>query len=308
MKKYIVCLLAITVATSLNVATAQQKDSTKTTDLFADLDNESKNADANVTDYATATFKSTRIVNGHSIETIGKNNLDFRISHRFGYLNSGGYNLFGLDQATMRMGLDYGVTNRLMVGLGRSNTDKEYDIFAKYKLLRQSTGKCKMPISVTYLGSAMHYTQKGSDEINFTNRTSYANQLLISRKFNDAISLQLAPTWVHINMVNLSSEKNDLFSLGIGGRVKISKRVAITADYYHQLNQLVGTTNSLSVGVDIETGGHVFQLHFTNSLGMTERAFITNTTGDWGKGDIHFGFNITRLFVLKKSAGSRSSL
>ena len=306
-KKYIICFVATTLVIGFNAAKSQSKDSSKTTDLFADLENESKKADANTTDYVTATFKSTRIVNGHSIETIGKYNLDFRISHRFGYLNSGGYNLFGLDNATMRIGLDYGVTNRLMVGIGRSTVDKEYDAFVKYKLLRQSTGKVKMPMSVTYLGGVMHYTQKGSEEINFTNRTSFVNQLMIARKFNDAFSMQLTPTWVHINMVDLSTEKNDLFSLGIGGRVKISKRVALTADYFHQIDKLDGTTNSLSLGVDIETGGHVFQLHFTNSTGMTERSFITNTTGDWGKGDVHFGFNITRLFVLKKTPGSRSS-
>jgi len=308
MKKYIVCLLAITVAASTNIATAQQKDSSKTTDLFADLDKESKSADANVTDYTTATFKSTRIVNGHSIETIGKNNLDFRIAHRFGYVNSGVKNLFGLDEATMRIGLDYGLTNRLMIGLGRTTIDKELDAYVKYKLLRQSKGKCNMPISLTYFGGIYHYTKTTTEDINATNRTSYVNQLLIARKFNDAISFQLSPTWVHLNMVDLTKEDNDLFSLGISGRVKISKRVAITGDYYHQFNKLEGRTNSLSLGFDIETGGHVFQLHLTNSIGMNERHFITNTTGDWGDGGIRFGFNITRLFVLKKSAGSRSSL
>ncbi len=305
-KKYFVCFIATTIIASLNTTKAQ--DSTKkATDLFADLDNESKKVDANATDYSTATFKSTRIVNGHTIETIGKYNLDFRISHRFGYLNSGGYNLFGLDNATMRMSLDYGVSNRLLVGIGRSTVDKEYDAYVKYKLLRQSTGKVNMPISVSAVATAMQYTLKGSDDISFTNRMSYSYQLLIARKFNDNISLQLMPTLVHINLVPLSKNDNNLYSLGVGGRVKISKRVAITGEYYHQFNPLDGTTNSLSFGVDIETGGHVFQLHFTNSTGMTDRSFITNTTGDWGKGDVHFGFNISRLFVLKKSASSRSS-
>lgn len=305
-KRYILATSILLVSTSPNILKAQTKDSVKTVDLFADLDNESKNADANTTDYTTATFKSTRIVNGHSIETIGKYNLDFRISHRFGYLNSGSYNLFGLDNATMRMGLDYGVTDRLMVGFGRSTTDKELDLFAKYKLLRQSKGKNNMPVSVTVLASAMHYTLKGSEDISFTNRMSYAAQAMIARKFSDAFSFQLTPTWIHKNLVNLSKEDNDLFSLGVGGRIKVSKRVAITGDYFYQFNKLEGTINSLSLGVDIETGGHVFQLHFTNSTGMTERAFITNTLGKWGDGDIHFGFNITRLFTLKKSEGSRS--
>lgn len=305
-KKYFIAVILITTASS-GFLNAQTKDSTKAVDLFADLDNESKKVDANSNDYTTATFKSTRIVNGHSIETIGKYNLDFRISHRFGYLNSGSYNLFGLDNATLRMGLDYGITNRLMVGIGRSTTDKELDGFVKYKLLRQSTGKTNMPISLTVLTSAMQYTLKGSEDISSNNRMSYATQLFIARKFNDAFSFQLTPTWIHKNLVNLSKEDNDLYSLGIGGRIKISKRVAITGDYFYQFNQLEGTINSLSFGVDIETGGHVFQLHFTNSTGMSERAFITNTLGKWGDGDIHFGFNITRLFVLKKAEGSRST-
>lgn len=300
----------ITIAATLVMAMfiSKAQDTTKKVDLFADIENEASQMDKNQTNYATATFKSTRIVNGHSIETIGKYNLDFRISHRFGMLNSGSYNLFGLDNATMRIGLDYGVTNRLMIGLGRSTVDKEIDGFVKYKILRQSTGKINMPVTVTYVGSAMQQTIKGSDELSFGQRMSYCNQLLIARKFSDAVSLQLTPTWVHINMVDFKNEDNDIFALGIGGRAKISKRVALTADFYPQFNRLTNRTNSLAIGVDIETGGHVFQLHFTNSTGMTERSFITNTLGNWGDGDIHFGFNITRLFTVKKSAGSRSSL
>ncbi|MFY7963306.1 MAG: DUF5777 family beta-barrel protein [Chitinophagaceae bacterium] len=307
MKKiYSYSISILVLITSVN-KTIAQTDSTKKVDLFADIDNEAKATTAANIDYATATFKSTRVINSQSIETIGKHNLDFRISHRFGYLNSGAYNLFGLDNATMMMNFDYGLTNNLLVGVGRSTVNKEYSAYAKYKFLKQSTGKVNMPITMAYLFSAMHYTQKTTEDISFTNRTSYAHQLLIARKFSDNISLQLMPTLVHINLVDFSKEDNNLFSLGVGGRVKISKRVAINAEYFHQFNQLTGTTNSLSIGFDIETGGHVFQLHFTNSTGMTERAFITNTTGDWGNGDIHFGFNISRLFTLKKSAGSRSS-
>lgn len=298
-KKYSILLVAI--ASFYNVSKAQQADTTKTVDLFADLDNETKSVATNTTDHISATFKSTRVVNGHSIETIGKNNLDFRIAHRFGTLNSGSYNLFGLDNATMRIGLDYGLTDRIMIGLGRSTVDKEIDGFIKYKILRQSTGKTKMPITLAYLGSAMQYTIKGSEDISFSNRMSYAHQLLIARKFSDAVSFQLSPTLVHINMVDWKVEKNNLFSLGIAGRVKISKRVALTGEYFHQFDKLTNRQNSLSLGVDIETGGHVFQLHFTNSTGMTERSFITNTTGKWGDGDIHFGFNITRIFALGKA-------
>ena len=304
-KKYFV-VSAILAITAFSNVVAQQKDTTKPVDLFADLDKESKASDANSTDYANATFKSLRIINGHSVEMVGKHNLDYTISHRFGFFSSGLYELFGLDNATIRNGLNYGVCDNLTVGLGRSSVDKEFDGYIKYKLLRQSTGKINMPVSLVYVLSAMNYTLKSTEDISFTNRMSYAHQLLIARKFNDNISLQLTPTLVHINLVPYSKNDNNLYSLGIGGRVKISKRVAINGEYFYQFNKLEGTTNSLSFGFDIETGGHVFQLHFTNSTGMTERTFITNTIGDWGKQDIRFGFNISRTFVLKKTKGNRS--
>ena len=306
-KKYFVLVAIFGITCFLNVAIAQPKDSSKTVDLFADLDNESKSIDANSTDFANATFKATKIINGHSVEMVGKHNLDYRISHRFGFFSSGAYELFGLDNATIRNGLDYGVCDKLTIGLGRSSVDKEFDGYIKYKLLRQSTGKIKIPVSIVYVMSAMNYTLKSTKDISFTNRMSYAHQVLIARKFSDNVSLQLTPTLVHINLVNLSKEDNNLYSLGFGGRVKISKRLAINAEYFYQFNKLEGTTNSFSLGLDIETGGHVFQLHFTNSTGMTERSFITNTVGDWGKNDIRFGFNIGRTFVTKKMKGSRSS-
>lgn len=275
-------------------------------DLFKMLDEEGKKADENRTDYTVATFKTTRLVNGHTVETSGKKILDIKISHRFGTLNKGGYELFGLDNATMRMGGDYGVTDRLTIGLGRSTFEKQYDAFAKYKLLRQSSGKRTMPVSATVVASTMLRTLKYADEATlkryFTDRLAFAFQMLIARKFSESTSIQIAPTVVHYNIVPKAENVNDIFALGIGGRQKISKRVSINAEYYYVLpnQKLPGTQNSLSVGVDIETGGHVFQLHFTNSTGMTEKSFITETTGAWGKGDIHFGFNISRVFVIGK--------
>lgn len=304
LKKITLYVLIITTICFSNKIIAQN-DSSKTVDLFADIDKDTKILDA--IDYAGATFKSTRIINAHSVEMIGKHNLDYRISHRFGYINGGAYELFGLDNASMRNGLEYGVTNKLNIGLGRSSIDKEFDGYIKYKLLQQSTGKVTMPISLVYLFSAMHNTLKSTKEISFTNRMAYAHQLLIARKFNDNISLQLMPSLVHINAVPLAKDDNNLYSMGAGGRIKISKRVAINAEYFYQFNKLFGSTNSASIGFDIETGGHVFQLHFTNSTGLTERTFITNTTGNWGNGDVRFGFNVARTFVVKKAKGSRNS-
>ena len=283
-----------------------QSDTSKTVDLFADLETESKKSDNNTANKITSAFKSTRVVNSHTVEMVGKHNLDFRISHRFGFLSSGSYNLFGLDNATMRMGFDYGITNKLNIGIGRSTVDKEIDAFLKYKILQQSSGKTNIPISIAYVLSAMHYGLRTTPDLSFGNRLSFAHQLLIARKFNDNFSLQLMPSLVHINAVPLITDDNNLYSLGTAGRIKISKRVAINAEYFYQFNQLANTTNSLSLGFDIETGGHVFQLHCSNSTGMNERGFITNTTGKWGNGDIRFGFNIVRTFALKKSAAKKN--
>ncbi len=283
-----------------------QSDTSKTVDLFADLETESKKSDNNTLNKITSAFKSTRVVNSHTVEMLGKHNLDFRISHRFGYLSSGSYNLFGLDNATMRMGFDYGISNKLNIGIGRSTVDKEIDVFLKYKFLQQTTGKTNIPISIAYVLSAMHYGLKATPVLSFSNRMSFAHQLLIARKFNDNFSLQLMPSLVHINAVPLITDDNNLYSLGTGARIKISKRVAINGEYFYQFNPLANTTNSLSLGFDIETGGHVFQLHCTNSTGMNERGYITNTTGKWGNGDIRFGFNIVRTFALKKSASKKN--
>lgn len=276
-----------------------------TTDLMSQLEKEVSNDDKNSTEYTTATFKSTRLIDGHTVENVGKGVLDFRISHRFGKVNGGGYDLFGLDNATMRMGFDYGINNRFMVGIGRSTFEKTYDAFFKVKLLRQSTGSKRMPLTVSYVPTVALKTLKSIDTSRknyFSSRLFFTHQLLIGRKFSEQTSLQLMPTYTHRNLVTLASEPNDLIAIGIGGRQKLSKRVSFNAEYYYQLPdyKLNGTTNALSVGFDIETGGHVFQLHFTNSQGMSERTFITETRGEWGKGDIYFGFNISRVFTVGK--------
>ncbi len=278
---------------------------TDTTDLMSQLEKEVSGDEKNNTDYITATFKSTRLIDGHTVENVGKGVLDFRISHRFGKINGGGYDLFGLDNATMRMSFDYGITNRLMVGIGRSTFEKTYDAFFKVKLLRQSTGAKRMPLTVSYVPTVALKTLKSLDTSRknyFSSRLFFTHQLIIARKFSESTSLQLMPTYSHRNLVTLASEPNDLIAIGIGGRQKISRRVSLNAEYYYQLPdfKLDGTTNALSVGVDIETGGHVFQLHFTNSQGMSERTFITETRGKWGKGDIYFGFNISRVFTIGK--------
>ncbi len=251
------------------------------------------------------TFHTNRLINGHSIENTPRGVLDFKISHRFGKINEGLYSLFGLDNASMRIGLDYGITDRLMVGAGRSTFQKQLDAFVKYKILSQTESDAIMPISMSFMSSVMVNTLKweNPDRKNyFTSRLYYAHQVLVARKLSNNTSLQLMPTLVHYNLVKNSDEPNDLFSLGIGGKQRITRHISVNAEYYYQLpeSRFEGTRNSFSLGFDIETGGHVFQLHITNAQGMTERTFINETFGQWGKGDILFGFNISRVFTLKK--------
>lgn len=255
------------------------------------------------TDYVTASFKTTRVINGHSIENTAGGVLDVKISHRFGFLNTGFYELFGLDAATIRIGGDYGITDWLMVGVGRSSFEKTYDGFLKARILRQSTGAKQMPVSLSYVAGMAITTLQFQDpdrENYFSSRLFYTHQLLLARKFSDGFTLQIMPTLVHRNLVRWSYEENDVFSLGIAVRQKLSKRITLNLEYYHVFeDQLApGYRAPLSVGFDIETGGHVFQLHFTNATSMIEKGFIGETIGNWGDGDIHFGFNISRVFTL----------
>jgi hypothetical protein len=272
-------------------------------DLMKMLDQDS----SKVTNYTTATFKSTHVMNGQSIESMPPGQLDVRISHRFGTLNTGGYNFFGLDQSNIHLSLEYGISNWLMVGVGRGSFEKTFDGFAKFSVFRQSTGAREMPVSVSVFSSIALKSLKWTDPTRtnyYSSRLSYVWQVLVARKFNQALSFQLTPTYVHRDLVATELDPNDLYSIGAGGRLKLTKRISLNAEYYYMLNPKNNFSqqvyNPLTVGVDIETGGHVFQLFFTNSLGTIEKQFIGETTGQWKKGDIHFGFNISRVFTLKK--------
>lgn len=286
-----------------------QTDSTS--DNLDELLNQS-DKNSSTKEYTSATFKSTRLIVGQSIENVGVGVLDFRISHRFNSIDKGVKDLFGLDGATIRLGLDYGLSKRITIGLGRSTYDKEIDGYVKYKVLQQTTDN-SMPVTVSYVGNIMLQTMAANIplgyEYYFRNRLCYSNQLLIARKFNRSFSVQLMPTHIHYNLVDKASEKNDVIALGIGNRLKLSNRVSLNAEYYYVLDnlKLKGTNNVLSLGFDIETGGHVFQLYFTNATGMTDRAFIGKTTDQWNKNGIRFGFNISRVFTVKKPKGFENS-
>lgn len=260
-----------------------------------------------VTDYANASFKTNRVINLHSLENTAGGVLDFKISHRFNPLSNGFYDLFGLDGANIRFGLDYGLSDVITIGVGRSSFEKTYDGFVKYKFLRQSTGKRKMPLTAALLLTSAVTTLKWENpdrDNHFSSRMYYTAQMIIGRKFSESFSLQLSPTMVHRNLVATSAEKNDVYALGVGTRLKLSKRVAINGEYIYLLPDQVanGIQNSLSLGFDIETGGHVFQLHFSNSRSMIEKGFIAESVGKWDSSfeGMHFGFNISRVFTLKR--------
>ena len=266
-------------------------------------------SDTESTDYAFATFKANRVVLGQSVEKPAPGVLVFLIQHHFGYINSGAYEFWGLDQATIRLGLEYGVNDWLAIGIGRSSYKKTFDGFLKARVLRQSSGAVNMPVTVSYFGSTALTSLKWSQpdrENFFSSRMAFTHQVLIARKFSPSISLQLTPTLVHKNLVETTEDANDIFATGISGRFKLTSRISLNAEYFYVFPDQIVTRdydNSLSIGFDIETGGHVFQLFFTNSNPIFESGFITETRGKWADGDIYFGFNISRVFTIVKPEG-----
>jgi hypothetical protein len=190
-----------------------------------------------------------------------------------------------------------------MIGVGRSTYEKQYDGFLKYKIIQQQNGERYIPFGISYVASSIYKTLKDPSTTYVpysSDRFSFAHQLLIASKINDFVSVQLSPTLVHYNLVENNKIPNDFKSIGISSRIRLSKRVNVTSEYFYRIDKLDGYYNPLSLGIDIETGGHVFQLHVSNSNGMTERTFINETTGSWAKGDLCFGFNLTRAFTIKK--------
>jgi hypothetical protein len=288
------CLLIIAVLSILFFKVAAQDDLMKELEKTQGVE----------TDYAFQTFKGTRLVNGHSIETKNEGTLEFIFAHRFGEINGGLYELYGLDQAFVRLGLDYGITDNVSVSIGRNSFDKTMDGYVKAKLLRQKSGASTFPVTITGLAGVAYRifpkdNPKGFETID---RLAYVSQLLIARKFSTKLSFQVSPTLIHKNAAYPSIEEHDQLAVGVGGRFKVTKSVALTTEYYYRVNPVDDSPyrNTLGFGVDIETGGHVFQLVMTNTRGLTERSFITETTGDFSDGDINLGFNVTRTFQLKK--------
>ena len=273
-----------------------QKDTTKSGSLLDLLEEEPE------IEYAKYSFKTNRIINMHSLENTAAGVMDVKISHRFGVVDEGFYNLFGLDVATQRIGVDLGLTNNLQIGVNRNSVRKAFDGYAKYRILRQSSGKRVMPITLSLFTSIANEAQKPDNptrENYFSSKLFYCNQLIIGRKLNDIFTLQVTPTHVHRNLVALKSDPNDVYAVGVGGRIRLSRRMTFNFEYIPlitKLNDVQG--NSLSVGLDVETGGHVFQFHFTNSDSMAEYKYVAGTEKNWGADAIRFGFNVSRVFTV----------
>jgi hypothetical protein len=249
--------------------------------------------------YATATFKGLKIVNFESTKLTAKKEFTFVVAHRFGTVKNGFDSFFGLDDAVTRLNFIYGVTDWLNVSVSRSSFQKIYEGSFKYRLVKQKENGS--PVTIVGYNSILINTaleENNLPKIEFENKLGYTSQLLIARKFNKNLSLELAPTFLHDNFVIDNNQDNSQFALGFGGRYKLSKRWSLNADYGWHLNRSSTSPfkNPLSIGFDLETGGHVFQLHFTNSQALNTNGFLGQATGDWSEGDIFFGFNLSRVF------------
>ena len=257
----------------------------------------------------STTFSSTRIVNSHSVEMIPKGVGEFRISHRFGTIEEGFYDIFGLDQAKIRLGYDYGITDKIMVGFGRNSHKKVYDIFGRFSFLNQTIDN-STPITLQYLFASSMKTLRYGKKIPFMQRFAQINQVLIAKKINN-LSLQIMPS---IMIHEYEGYDKKIFSgVGAAARYLVGKRVAINIEYFARLrhtengsqefNRIFNENyNSLGLGIDIEAGGHVFQFHFSNTNTMNEQAFMFETDKTWEKGEICFGFNILREFSNNKKS------
>jgi hypothetical protein len=262
-------------------------------DLLTEIDVESESSTT-----VSSVFKGLKIINFESTKLVGKGGFYFVVSHRFGSVKNGFENLFGLDEAVTHLNFIYGLTEGINVSASRSSNQKIYELASKFRIIKQSE---RFPFSVVGYTSVLANTALSTDnlpKLEFKHRLSYVAQLLISRKVNNKLSLQFTPTFFHDNYVVNDFQDNSQFGLIFGGRYKIGKRWSFNLEYGTHLNRAKNSlyNNPLSLGFDLETGGHVFQLHFTNSQFMNANGVMGNSTGDWSEGDFYFGFNISRSF------------
>ena len=253
-------------------------------------------------------FNGSYVINNQSTNVLQPGRLDFLILHRFGEFSDGAFNAFGMDYAAIRLGFEYGITQKLTAAIGRSSVGKNYDAHLKYRpIVQKEGGVNNVPVSVVLFSSiAFSSTElRRQNEIQesnqFANQLVYTNQAIISRQFSTKFSLQLAGAVVHRNTVLSSKYNNNVVAVSTGARLKVTDRMHITADYSHVFNkdQENKVYDPIAVGLEIVTGGHIFQMYLTNSVGMIEKEFLTATTGNIKDGDIRIGFTVSRAFMLK---------
>ncbi|AQX03583.1 hypothetical protein BBD32_12355 [Elizabethkingia anophelis] len=241
-------------------------------------------------------FKALQIVTAQSTKLPAKSEWYMVVAHRFGDVSSGVKDFFGLDNASTKLGLIYGITDNIALSLSRETNMKTFEASTKYKLLRQNES---FPVDIVGYNVIAVNTDLSRDNfahLKFSDRLSYLSQVLISRSFSEKFSLQLMPSYVHKNLYDPNIEGNHQVLTGFGGRYKISKRISLNAEYFARFDSHNFYKNPLSIGMDIETGGHVFQLLFSNSQLNSDIGYLTNASGNWRKGNIFFGFNLYRVF------------
>jgi hypothetical protein len=263
-------------------------------DLLSEID-----TDIDTPVYASAVFKGLKVINFESTKLVAKGGFNFIVSHRFGTVKNGFENLFGLDEAVTHLNFVYGISDHFNVSASRSSNQKIYELATKFRLARQQEGK--LPFTLAVYTSVLANTALDTDnlpKLRFEHRLSYVGQLIISRKLTKELSLLVSPTFFHDNYVLDDSQENSQYAVAFGGRYKLGARWSINMEYGLHLNRSSTSlyNNPFSIGVDLETGGHVFQLHFTNSQSMNTNGVFGTSTGDWAEGDVYFGFNLARSF------------
>ena len=249
--------------------------------------------------FASAVFKGLKVINFESTKLVAKGGFNFIVSHRFGTVKNGFQNLFGLDEAVTHLNFVYGLSDHINISASRSSNQKIYEVASKFRLVNQQAGK--MPFTVVGYTSLLANTALDTDnlpKLEFKHRLSYVAQLLVSRKMNKNLSFILSPTFFHDNYLTDDFQENSQYGVGFGGRYKLGKRWSLNTEYGVHLNRSKNSLykNPFSVGVDLETGGHVFQLLFTNSQSMNTNGVFGTSTGEWRESDVYFGFNLARSF------------
>ncbi|MDL2261976.1 DUF5777 family beta-barrel protein [Bacteroidales bacterium OttesenSCG-928-I21] len=269
--------------------------------LFGTAVGQESDAKRNEKKETTVNFRTSRLIYGRTTQPSNSGTLDFRIASRFGRLNSGFEEYFGLDQSFLRIGVDYGITENITVGFGRTKMNKEFDLTATYRILNESSTKIKLPLSLTAFGGVMlSAADFKNSEINFEDRLSTVFQILVSKEFFETFAVQVAPIWVY----NVDSPDNEsskhILSVGLGGRLKIAKKICLNIEYYPIFSKFKfeGTVSPLAISIDIDTRGHTFQFFVGNSMATNEHLTLINTTDKWSKGQLHFGFNLVRMFKI----------